>query len=240
MKRSLAVLALLALSSASLCATENYNREKVLALFAQYNPSVLENAQQNGAYQSILESVAQSYNLPQTEENTYSLIALIRNFDNSLLLNALSEEYQRALFVNYANDVDTTAITERFVQDLTPVFSRIWAVSVQVFQLRLKDAKGQLKAVKKDKTLSDVERKETSAVLKQKISLLKQEISNLKKDSATQINGAVESFAAQAQAHVWQSLEQSRQASLAAQKNVAVKETKNLSITSKNKKPVAK
>ena len=48
MKRSLFILATLAMSSALYAAEPGfYTREKVLDIFAQYNPSVLENAQQN-------------------------------------------------------------------------------------------------------------------------------------------------------------------------------------------------
>ena len=135
MKRSLAVLALLTLSSASLCAAENYNREKVLALFAQYNPAVLEKAQQDENYDAIVQSVAEAYNVAQTDDNHYTLLALIRNFDNSLDLNALTAQYRKAFLINTMNDLDTSAISQQFRSRLEPVFTRIWAVSLQTHQI---------------------------------------------------------------------------------------------------------
>jgi len=238
MKRSLAVLALLTLSSASLCAAENYNREKVLALFAQYNPTVLEKAQQNADYNTILQSVAQAYNLPETDENRYTLLALIRNFDNSLDLNRLSAQYEKAFYVNVINDLDPSAIAQQFRSNLVPVFSRIWAVSVQTHKEHLKEAKAAAKALKKDASLTAKEKENALAHQKATISFLKQEIKNLKKDSASQIVDACDSYATQTEQAVLQEIAQSRAA--LATHNVAVKEVNNLSITSKNKKPVAK
>ena len=238
MKRSLAVLALLTLSSASLCAAENYNREKVLALFAQYNPAVLEKAQQNADYNDILQSVAAAYNLPQTDENHYTLLALIRNFDNSIDLNVLTAEYERAFYVNAVNNLRTSAIAEEFRTNLQPVFSRIWAVSVETHQLHLKEAKAKVKALKKDKSLSAEEKEKALTTQKETISFLKQEIKNLKKNSASQIVSACDSYATQTEQAILQEIARNR-AALAAH-NTAVKETANLSITSKNKKPVAK
>ena len=70
MKKTLFILATLAMSSALYAQAEAgvYTREKVLELFAQYNPSVLEKARQNEAYNLVLESFASSYQAPQTEQ----------------------------------------------------------------------------------------------------------------------------------------------------------------------------
>lgn len=238
MKRSLAVLALLTLSSASLCAAENYNREKVLALFAQYNPAALEKARQNADYNTILQSVAQAYDLPETDENRYTLLALIRNFDNSLDLNALAAQYEKAFYINTVNGLDTSAIAQQFRSNLVPVFNGIWAVSLQTHKEHLKGAKAAVKALKKDVSLSAEEKEKALAYQKATISFLKQEIKNLKKDSASQIVAACDSYATQTEQSVLQEIAQSRAARAAH--HTAVKEANNLSITSKNKKPVAK
>ena len=99
MKRSLFVLATLAMSSALYAQGEagGYTREQVLDIFAQYNPSVLEYASQNAGYNAILEGFASSYQLPQTPENRYELVAAVRNFDNSLRLAAAAQAYQDAV-----------------------------------------------------------------------------------------------------------------------------------------------
>lgn len=238
MKRSLAVLALLTLSSASLCAAENYNREKVLALFAQYNPAVLEKAEQNAVYNNIVQKVAQAYTLPQTDANHYTLVALIRNFDNSLDLNALSAQYEKAFYINTIHGLDTSAISQQFRNNLFPVFNRILDVSLQTHQQHLKAAKAQLKTLKKDTSLSTSEKEEALSAQKETINFLKQEIKSLKKDSASQLNLICNSYAEQVEQAVLQGIAQSR-AALAAH-NTAVGATSNLSIVSKNKKPVAK
>lgn len=238
MKRSLAVLALLTLSSASLCAAENYNREKVLALFAQYNPTVLEKAQQNEDYNAIVQGVASAYDLPQTEENYYELVALIRNFDNSLELNALAAAYKKKVSPYVENGQDFTALSEQFRQDLVPVFSRLWAVSVQVHTQHLKEAKARVKDLKKDASLTKEQKEEALKGQTQTISFLKKEIKNLKKDSAAQVVLLCDIYAAKVGRNLSQELLQSK-ASLEAH-NTAVNETANLSVVSKNKKPVAK
>ena len=238
MKRSLAVLALLTLSSASLCAAENYNREKVLALFAQYNPAVLERAEQDENYNVVVQSVAEAYNVPQTDENHYTLLALIRNFDNSLDLNALTAQYEKAFYINTINNLDTAAISQQFRSDLLPVFSRVWAVSLQTHQQHLKEAKAQLKALKKDKSLTAREKEDALSAQKETISFLKQEIKNLKKNSASKLVSACDSYTTHVEQTVLQIIAQNK-AALSAQ-NTAINETPNLSIISKNKKPVAK
>lgn len=238
MKRSLAVLALLTFSSASLCAAESYNREKVLALFAQYNPAVLERAQQDEVYNALVQSVAAAYNLPQTDDNHYNLLALIRNFDNSVDLNVLTAEYVQTLYLHAENNLDINGITERFSQDLLPVFSRIWAVSLQTHKEHLKTAKTRVKEIKKDKSLTAEQKKEALAAQEKTISFLKQEIKNLKKDAAAQIVYTSDMYTANVRQDVLQQLSQSR--ALRAAHNTAVDETANLSVISKNKKPVAK
>lgn len=237
MKRSLAVLALLTLSSASLCAAENYNREKVLALFAQYNPAVLEKAQQDGDYNALVQEVADAYNLPETDENRYTLLALIRNFDNSLDLNNLTAVYEKTLYLHATNGLEVDSITERFSQDLVPVFSRIWAVSLQTHTQHLQEAKARVKEIKKDKSLTAAQRKEALDEQEKTISFLKQEIKNLKKDAASRIVTITDDYAAQVKQDLLQQL--SSRSSVTAH-NTAVQETENLSLISKNKKPVAK
>lgn len=238
MKRSLAILALLTLSSASLCAAENYNREKVLALFAQYNPAVLERAEQDENYNAVLQSVADAYHVPQTEENHYTLLALIRNFDNSLDLNALTARYEKAFYINTINGLDTSAISQQFSTNLEPIFQRIWGVSLETHTQHLKEAKAQLKALKKDKSLATEEKEKALATQKQTIAFLKQEIKNLKTNPSAQIVAACNSYTTQVEQDILHGIAASR-AALDAY-NTSVKETENLSIISKNKKPVAK
>lgn len=240
MKRSLAVLGLLALSTASFSAAENYTREKVLALFATYNPAVLERAQQDEAYRAVLETVASSYNVSETDENRYTLIALIRNFDNSLAISSLTGEYERAYLVHILNQLDPAVITRQFHDDLTPNFENVMAVTLEIDEMRLKEAKTKLRALRKKTDLSAQEKEQARLALRQEISLLKQEIKNLKKDSSSQLAASVDAFVSSAQTHVLQTIAHSQDAARMMEQSPAAQEAENLSIISKNKKPVAK
>lgn len=240
MKRSLAVLGLLALSTASFSAAENYTREKVLALFATYNPAVLERAQQDEAYRAVLETVATSYNIPETDENRYTLIALIRNFDNSLKISSLTGEYERAYLVHVLNQLNPTAITRQFHDELLPIFENVQMYTVELNELRLKEAKTKLRSLHKQTELSAQEKEQTRLALKQEISSLKQEIKNLKKDTSSQLSASVDAFIASAQTHVLQTIAHSQDAARLMAQSPAAQEAENLSIISKNKKPVAK
>ncbi|MBO4675544.1 MAG: hypothetical protein J5601_05635 [Elusimicrobiaceae bacterium] len=240
MKRSLAVLGLLALSTASFSAAENYTREKVLALFATYNPAVLERAQQDEAYRAVLETVASSYNIAETDENRYTLIALIRNFDNSLKISSLTGEYERAYLVHVLNQLNPSAITRQFHDELTPIFEDVREVSLQLNELRLKEAKTKLRTLRKTTDLSTQEKEQTRLALRQEISSLKQEIKNLKKDISSQLSTSVDSFISSAQSHVLQTIAHSQDAARLMGQSSSAQEAENLSIISKNKKPVAK
>ncbi len=240
MKRSLAIFAILALSSMSLCAAENYTREQMLNLFAKYNPAVLERAQQDKGYALLLESVMASYNVEQNENNYYELVALVRNFDTSLELSALSQEYDRAFPINYAYGLDTSAITDRFIENLHPVFGKIWAVTVQVRELQVKDKKQQIKDLRHNKTLSAQEKEQVKKELNNQLSLLKKEIKSLKKDSSQQIDFVIKNYVAQEQEQSLLSFQEEQRIAAAMEQEKAAKEAKNLSVTSKNKKPVAK
>ena len=99
MKRGLFLIASIALSSALYAQTEPalLSREQVLDLFAQYNPSVLEKAKTDTNYQAILEAFVRSYRLPDTLNNQATVIAGIRNFENSLRLQALTQNYKKSM-----------------------------------------------------------------------------------------------------------------------------------------------
>ena len=96
MKKSFSVLAALMFFSAALYGA-NYSREDVLALVAQYNPAILEKASADEGYNAILQGLASAYTAEKTDENFIELVALIRNFDNSLSLAAAANRYQDAL-----------------------------------------------------------------------------------------------------------------------------------------------
>ena len=109
-----------------------YNREKVLDIFAQYNPVVLENAKNNADYNAVLENLAVSYQAPDTEESRFELISVARNFDNSIRLHMLSEQYEETLFLSAVNGVDSAATDKYFTRQVSDVLARVWAVTVNL------------------------------------------------------------------------------------------------------------
>lgn len=235
MRKGLSVLAVLALSSAALYAGENFNREKVLALFAKYNPSVLEQAKQNPAYNNLLEGLLASYQKPETEDAYFELIALIRNFDTSIALNNATQTYQENyLYALMSGSEPASPATAAFKADVLNSLQQIWATTIQVHELHVDTLKEQLKTVKQNKTLSKEDKKTQVNDLKGKIKAAKREIKQLKTNPGAQLVAAADMYVEQTQAEVRAGLRYAQQqAQLAAQ-------TENQQITSKNKKRVAK
>lgn len=241
MRRSLFILATLAMSSALYAQADagHYNREKVLDIFSQYNPAVLENARQNADYNAVLEGLLASYNAPETEENRYELIALARNFDNSIRLKALAVNYEEAVLFSQMSGLDLSSAVLHFRRELTPVFQNIWAVTVQMREYQIDEYEAQLKELRKNKTLSKEARQAREAVLKEKIKALKTEIKSLKKDAGSQILSAVDVYVAETDRSIAEKLEAER-ARMQEASSKQVSQTKNLQVKTKNKKPVAK
>lgn len=241
MKRSLFILATLAMSSALYAQAEtgNYTREKVLEIFSQYNPAVLENARQNADYNAILESFLAAYTSPQTEQNRYELIAVARNFDNSIRLQYATSVYEEAFVFSRMSGANLAPAALRFRKELFPLFENIWAVTVQLREYELQEVQAQLKALRKDKTLSDEERAEKENALRLRQAALQRESAALQENIGEQIIASVDAYIAQAD----QSLSEQLQAVRAAQAQAEAEQplqTPNLQIKTKNKKPVAK
>lgn len=134
MKRGLFLLATVTLSSA-LYAQGALTREQAREVFAVYNPALLEKAAQDETLNQFLGSVLDEYvaqNPQDTLESRYTLIALARNFENSLAVNAALTQYKNALiYSRQGGDVQEAAHTHA-QQVLMQAYARIWAVSVQV------------------------------------------------------------------------------------------------------------
>lgn len=237
MKKSIFVLATLALFP-SLYGQENFDREKVLEIFSQYNPVVLEKAQENKDYHFVLETLAEQYNFPITRQSRLELIAIARNFDNSIRLDFLTDNYKKSVFLSQVGGMDLASVRAGFSKELMPIFQNVWAVTVQVKELELKEYREELSSVKKDKSLSKEQKQNEISFLKQAVKNTKQEIKLLKKEVALQLLDAVEEYIAQTDWQIAQ--EQAASAEQATAKASAVKETENLQVKTKNKKPVAK
>ncbi|MCI5820413.1 MAG: hypothetical protein MR039_01425 [Elusimicrobia bacterium] len=241
MKKTLFILATLAMSSALYAQAEAgvYTREKVLELFAQYDPSVLEKARQNEAYNLVLESFASSYQAPQTEQARQELIAVARNFDNSLQLELLSQQYGQAYLLSVLAGNEPAVSRAYFEQGLTPVFANIWAVTVELRRYQLRLLEDQLKQLRKDSTLTPDARAVQKASLKKQIKAVKQELKALQRAPGAQIVAVRDAYVAQVENQIRQQA-QAMQAQMQTAQGQAVRQTSNLQVKTNHKKPVAK
>ncbi|MBQ8032525.1 MAG: hypothetical protein IJ266_01000, partial [Elusimicrobiaceae bacterium] len=140
MKRGLLLVATLSLCSA-LYAQGTLTREEAREVFAAYNPALLQKAAQDEQLNQLLDQLLRQFvsqHSADTLENRYTLIALARNFENSLALNQTLAQYQQAL--NYSqHGTDVTAAARAHAREkLNTLYPRIWAVSVQVKETLLR------------------------------------------------------------------------------------------------------
>ena len=91
----------------------------------------------------IAQFVAQ--NPPDSLESRYTLIALARNFENSLVVNAALSQYKDALTYSQQGGNVKEAARTHAAQILSAVYPRIWAVSVQVKEDLLAQYQKELK-----------------------------------------------------------------------------------------------
>ena len=238
MKRNLLVLALLA-SSCALYAQQNDSAAVVKAIFEHYNPSVLQRAEQDPAYNAVLQQVIYSTPTDGTLENHWEVAALAKNFDNSIRLSALAQEYEDALIMAAAsgNAVEPTA--QKYRAELTQVYSRIWAVSVNMQEELLARYKKILKQTGKDPSFSKEQRDEQKKEIQGRMDKTKAYLKQLKGNAGEYITSAVDSvmMSAENNAAMTLALTQARSQMQAAQ---AVEEVQNLQIKNNNQKRVAK
>lgn len=240
MKRSLFILATLAMSSALYAQEEagGYTREKVLDIFAQYNPSVLEFAQQHADYNTLLENFASSYQAPQTPESRYELIAVARNFNNSIRLRAATLIYEDAWLYTHMSGNEIPMAATRFRQEMISVFAQIWAVSVQLYEYQAGQIQAQLRQLEQDKALPADQRAEQEAALRQKLEWLQVQLRVLQQDPGRQVQAAAEAYIAETDRRL-ASLQDAALAQAASVEEES-RQSDNLQIKTKNKKPVAK
>lgn len=231
MKNSLFLWATLTLSSA-LYAQPLLSRQAVEDIFAQYNPQLMEQSSQNAQIREMVEQVITAclQEKPQdTLEDRYTLIALVRNFENSLALEELTDQYKQAVLTSLLGNPDVKEPARTHARDLlVKDYAKIWAVSVQVKESLLDEYKRELRGVSKDKTLTLPEQKARQARLKDAIQGLQADLNELRTDPGKQLLELADSSLDEAQAQVrarWVSLE--------------AKSADNLQVKTKHKKPVA-
>lgn len=234
MRRSLLVLAAFVVTPALYAQADSahFTREQVLEIFSQYNPSVLERAKTDTDYNAVLESFLSAYEEAGEKPARMELIAVARNFDNSIRLQALADVYRQAAVTAGLMGQNAVSVENLFRADLTQVFSRVWAVTVCLREYELSEAKHALKEVRSDKSLTAESRETQIKALKKRIRVLKTEIKSLKCNRGAAVVSAVDSFVRNMQ-------EEQIRLFRAAFSVDAAFEAENLQIKSNNKKPVA-
>ena len=239
MKKGLLLLAALAVSSA-LCAQENQNlgREDVLAAFKEYNPAALEKAARNPAYNDLLNKVAAAYSAPDTDERQNEMIALVKNFDNSVRLQAAREEYFNGRTLQAVSGEELAALDARVQAELQEVVKSVFDNTLEVREIQIDRYQEQIKAIKKDDSLSKEQKKASVAELKDKIKAVKTEIKTLKKNSKQKIQDTADVYFADIRSDYTrrQDIERLR----AKAQELQASQTAARDVKADNKKPVAK
>ena len=239
MKKSLLLLAALAVSSA-LCAQEGQRlgQEDVLAAFKEYNPAALEKAAANPAYADLLNKVAAAYSAPLTDANQNEMIALVLNFDNSVQLQVAREEYFNGRTLQMVAGEDLSALEERVSARVENVVKSVYKNTLKVKDLQIDRYKDQVKAVKKDETLSKEQKEDAVNKLNDQIKAVKAEIKTLKKNSKQKIQDTAEMYLAEIRSEFLS--RQNGQLISAQQKEEAAAQAPAKEVKADNKKPVAK
>ncbi len=181
----------------------------------------------------MLEDFLTSYLNGNVPADSYEIMAIARNFDNSIHLQILKDVYAELWLTSRLTGGDITPSRELFKKDVTDVVSNIWAVTAQLRQVQLSDLKEQRRTLKRDDSLNPQEKQFALAKLNDHIKALKTEIKSLKKNAGAQIVSSAEEFVAITEADLTAAL-----ADMASQASAA--EAKNLQVKSNHKKPVAK
>lgn len=239
MKKSLLLLAALAVSSA-LCAQEsqNFGREDVLAAFKEYNPAALEKAAQNPAYNDLLNKVADAYSAPRTEANQSEMIALVLNFDNSVRLQVVREDYFNGRTLQMVAGEELAALEKGVSSDLKDIVKDVYKNTLKVKDLQIDRYKDQIKAVKKDEALSKEQKEEAVNKLNDQIKAVKAEVKTLKKNSKQKIQDTADVYLAEIRTEFL--ARQNAQLRSAQQKEEAAAQAPAKEVKADNKKPVAK
>ena len=239
MKRCLLLLAVLAVASGlSAQGNNKYTQEDVLAVFAQYNPAVLEEAKGNASYNEIVQALANSFQRVKTPENEAELLAVVKNFDNSLRLFLIAQAYEEGLALQQASNIDLASLDKTTQQDLLEVFQSIYNTTLQIRDEEIKLCKKRIKALKKDGSLTKEDKKAKIAEQKARIKELKSFKKSLKKDAKEQVRRASELYFEDLKEQITAKL--TAEVFSAQQQELQAQSSDNLQIKTKNKKPVAK
>ena len=162
-------------------------KEDVWNAFKQYNPSALQKASLNQQYGDLLYKLSLAYSAPKTEENEVELIALVKNFDNSIILQSIKEEYESARTLQLVSGADLNALEEKTQKRLLNLVKSIYKNTLEVKEIQIDRYKQDLKAVKKNKNISSEQKNTFSQEIEKKVNQVKKEINVLKKNRKQKI-----------------------------------------------------
>lgn len=230
MKKNVLLLLLLAMYSAAYAQqTSLLGAEDMQQAFEQYNPGALQQAEQDAAYKEILTQLTTAYAVPRTEENELELIALVKNFDNSVTMYALRQFYTQQRTLQAMTGTQLEALTEQMQRMMEPVVQRIFDNTLEVKKIQIKRYQMQIKEIKKDKNLTASDKKTRIEQLKQRIKEVKQEIRLLKADAKQTIKNSAAVYVGD--------IEATYEASL--KKDAAAAQSASRDVKANHKKPVA-
>ena len=230
MKKTLLVLAILTICSAVYAQEKTvFDGEDLLTVLQQYNPSVLQSAANDSVYGRILQELVQSYSAPRTEENGYELIALAKNFDNSLALQMLSEQYLHRRALENVSGLAAPVLKEDMLHDLQIILQDIFKNTLEVKNIQLKNEKKKLKELRRDKTLSAEEKSTQKEQISAQIRQIKQEIRVLKQNAKQKITATAQAYLDKLEAEL----------AAAQQGQSQAQESSSYDIKANHKKPVA-
>lgn len=186
-------------SAATLYAQNNefLGQEDLLEAFRQYNPDALEMAASNAPYGKILYDLAQTYRAPRTEEQKYALIALVKNFENSIILQVISREYMQARQLQAVSGTELPSLQENTQAKIALLLWDVHQKTLEVKKLQLADHKQILKQIRQDKSLSAAQKKERLQAQKEHIKQIKKELRQFKANAKQKIYLTAQAYAQQ-------------------------------------------
>lgn len=235
MKKGWVLLAALFASSAIGAAqSQTLGKQDILDAFKRYNPAALEKAALSRQYEDLLNKLAESYSAPRTEKNQLEMIALVKNFDNSIRLQGVKNRYAEGRTLQLVSGTDLTSLDRTTRAEILALVENIYQNTIEVKEIQLKNYKAQRKAIKKSRVLSRDEKKRIVAVFDQQIKDVKEELSSFKQDHQQKIQDTADVYFAEIRSNYEASV------SAASEQSLSAEQAENLSVTDKNKKPVAK
>ena len=216
-----------------------FSREQVLEAFERFNPPVLERAHQDESYQQILEQLVNSYHQENTPANWIELVALTRNFDNSIELESLKQIYRRAWLTARMSGGSIAPVRQDARQDVIHILTRIWAVTVQVREYQLAQIQTQLRELDHNETVTPHDKTIQQEELAQAVASLQNELKGLQQDPGQYIVSMADAYLDNLE-KTFSEETFAVQRAAAEQKQQDARQTDNLQVKNKNKKPVAK